>query len=81
MIFFNHQTYFQEYFICDWWFNVDCSRSENLYSLNDNLDGAASNQQPSYTAPLNNYGSGTWGRCYDHNFRRQKLRFSQTPML
>ena len=27
----------QQYFICDWWFNVDCSLAETLYSLNDEV--------------------------------------------
>jgi len=58
------QLFFQEYFICDWWFNVDCSRSENLYSLNEdiaagrsNLESSASNEKPTYAAPLSTYGS------------------------
>jgi hypothetical protein len=43
MIFFNHQTYFQEYFICDWWFNVDCSKAEALASSrNADLEAARS---------------------------------------
>ena len=24
----------QEEFVCDWWFNVDCSKAEDLYFLN-----------------------------------------------
>ena len=46
----------QQYFVCDWWFNVDCSLAETLYSLNDevaaeresyagNDDGAAPGQE------------------------------------
>ena len=27
----------QQYFVCDWWFNVDCSLAETLYSLNDEV--------------------------------------------
>ena len=27
--------YNQQYFTCDWWFNVDCSTVEDFYSLND----------------------------------------------
>ena len=25
----------QEFFICDWWFNVDCSLAESFYSINE----------------------------------------------
>ena len=31
-------TLFQQvYFVCDWWFNVDCSRAEDYYYLNEEL--------------------------------------------
>merc|ERR1712038_487808 len=48
----------QNYFICDWWFNFDCSTAEDLYSLNDDiaaereaLAGAASDSLDYYEAP------------------------------
>ena len=44
----------QNYFICDWWFNFDCSEAEGLYSLNDAIAAereAASADQSSYAAP------------------------------
>ena len=31
----------QQYFICDWWFNVDCSQAEDFYSLNEEVAAAA----------------------------------------
>ena len=31
----NGTLFNQQYFVCDWWFNVDCSIAEDLYSLND----------------------------------------------
>ena len=31
----NGTIFQQQYFVCDWWFNVDCSLAEELYSLND----------------------------------------------
>ena len=31
----NGTIFQQQYFVCDWWFNVDCSLTESLYSLND----------------------------------------------
>ena len=33
----NGTLFNQQYFICDWWFNVDCSLSESLYSLNEDI--------------------------------------------
>ena len=33
----NGTLFNQQYFICDWWFNVDCSLAESLYSLNDDI--------------------------------------------
>jgi hypothetical protein len=31
----NGTLFHQEHFICDWWFNFDCSTAESLYSKND----------------------------------------------
>merc|ERR1712123_42559 len=55
----NGTLFNQNYFICDWWFNFDCSTAEDLYSLNDEiaaerdaLAGAASDEGlGSYEAP------------------------------
>ena len=54
----NGTIFNQNYFICDWWFNFDCSTAEDLYSLNDEiaaereaLAGAASDSLGSYEAP------------------------------
>jgi len=54
----NGTLFNQNYFICDWWFNFDCSTAEDLYSLNDEiaaereaLSGAASDAVSSYGAP------------------------------
>jgi len=54
----NGTLFNQNYFICDWWFNFDCSTAEDLYSLNDEiaaereaLAGAASDALGSYEAP------------------------------
>ena len=33
----NGSLFDQQYFICDFWFNVDCGQAETLYSLNDAL--------------------------------------------
>ena len=31
----NGTIFQQKYLTCDWWFNVDCSLTESLYSIND----------------------------------------------
>ena len=36
----NGTLFNQQYFVCDWWFNVDCAATEQFYSLNDELDTA-----------------------------------------
>ena len=36
----NGTLFNQQYFVCDWWFNVDCDNSAQFYSLNDELDNA-----------------------------------------
>ena len=55
----------QQYFICDWWFNVDCSQAESQYGLNDQL---AAQAPPSgaggggdYSAPSRSGGGGGGG--------------------
>merc|ERR1712061_288713 len=45
----------QNYFICDWWFNFDCSTAEDLYSLNDEI--AAERDALAGDAGLAGYGA------------------------
>ncbi|EFX81030.1 hypothetical protein DAPPUDRAFT_27118, partial [Daphnia pulex] len=33
----NGTLYHQRFFVCDWWFNVDCSKSVGLYPLNKDV--------------------------------------------
>ena len=33
----NGTIFNQQYFICDWWFNFDCSEAQGLYSLNEKI--------------------------------------------
>ena len=70
----NGTIFNQEYFICDWWFNFDCSQAQGLYSRNDEVaaereavsasqangnQGSGSNNSPSYSSPAQaQYGSG-----------------------
>ena len=71
----NGTLFNQNYFICDWWFNFDCSTAEDLYSLNDEiaaereaLSGAASDAADAYAAPPAEYaaeGSGAEAPAYE----------------
>ncbi len=31
----NGTVFNQQYFICDWWYNVDCSANPSFYGLNE----------------------------------------------
>merc|ERR1712106_1055536 len=55
----NGTLFNQNYFVCDWWFNFDCSTAEDLYSLNDEIAAerealaeAAADAPGEYGAPL-----------------------------
>jgi len=37
----NGTLFNQQYFICDWWFNTDCSQAEDYYYLNEEVAAAA----------------------------------------
>merc|ERR1712186_54024 len=51
----NGTLFNQNYFICDWWFNFDCSTAEELYSLNDEIaaerEALAADALGTYEAP------------------------------
>ena len=76
----NGTLFNQNYFICDWWFNFDCSTAEDLYSLNDEiaaereaLSGAASDAADAYAAPPAEYaaeGSGAEAPAAGYEARR-----------
>ena len=51
----NGTIFNQNYFICDWWFNFDCSTAEDLYSLNDEI--AAERDALAGDAGLGEYGA------------------------
>merc|ERR1711962_1126610 len=56
----NGTLFNQQYFICDWWFNVDCSLAESLYSLNADIaaerEKLTGSSGGSYRAPSNQGG-------------------------
>ena len=47
----NGTLFNQRFFVCDWWFNVDCSKAAALYVLNDKL-GTTVRPAPSVEAVL-----------------------------
>jgi hypothetical protein len=49
----NGTIFNQNYFICDWWFNFDCTEAEGLYSKNEEIaaEREAATGQASYAAP------------------------------
>jgi len=52
----NGTLFNQQYFVCDWWFNVDCSLAEEFYSLNDEI--AAEREANSPDGGQGQYGQG-----------------------
>merc|ERR1719297_113145 len=59
----NGTLFNQNYFICDWWFNFDCSTAEDLWSLNDEIAAerdalAGASDQSQYGAPAE-YGAAS----------------------
>jgi len=47
----NGTLFNQQYFVCDWWFNVDCSLAEQFWSLNDQVAAERAANSPPGTAP------------------------------
>ena len=42
----NGTLFNQQYFVCDWWFNVDCSTAEDFYFLNDEIAAERESNSP-----------------------------------
>ena len=53
----NGTIFNQNYFICDWWFNFDCSEAEGLYSLNDDIAAERDALAGGEEAPADAYGA------------------------
>merc|ERR1712133_260524 len=62
----NGTVFNQNYFICDWWFNFDCSTVEELYSLNEDIaaEREANSPDGAADAPLGSYGAEGAGDSY-----------------
>ena len=71
----NGTIFNQQYFVCDWWFNFDCSTAESFYSLNEQIGvteeqgyGAQSQSvNGAYSAPLTNGYAGRNGNGGNSN--------------
>merc|ERR1719245_2397233 len=84
----NGTLFNQNYFICDWWFNFDCSTAEDLWSLNDEIaaerDALASDQSqygapPEYgaaSAPIGDYSAADSGLGGYEEARRAARRLN-----
>jgi len=55
----NGTIFQQQYFVCDWWFNVDCSLAEQFYSLNDEIAAERAANSPAGTG--GDYQGGSAG--------------------
>jgi len=74
----NGSLFNQEYFICDWWFNVDCSQAEGFYFLNDEIaaEREANSPRAGYGAPSGStgYASGSSQRVSSSSSRSSYSR-------
>ncbi|XP_037784572.1 LOW QUALITY PROTEIN: pupal cuticle protein 36-like [Penaeus monodon] len=57
----NGTIFNQQYLVCDWWFNVDCSQAESFYSVNE-LIGVVPDAGYAYGTAVNGNGNGFNGR-------------------
>ena len=57
----NGTLFQQQYFVCDWWFNVDCSTSEQFYSLNDENAAEREANSPTGAGGANEFQSRSRG--------------------
>merc|ERR1712123_325850 len=57
----NGTLFQQQYFVCDWWFNVDCSTAEEFYSLNDEIAAERAANSPEGSDGAGQYQGGAGG--------------------
>ncbi|XP_071525134.1 uncharacterized protein [Panulirus ornatus] len=62
----NGTIFNQQYLVCDWWFNVDCSQAESFYSVNE-LIGVVPNGGYGYGPATNGNGNGRNGNGNGRN--------------
>ncbi|XP_027235430.2 pro-resilin-like [Penaeus vannamei] len=64
----NGTIFNQQYLVCDWWFNVDCSQAESFYSVNE-LIGVVPSAGYAYAAATNGLSLNGNGRNGNGNGR------------
>jgi hypothetical protein len=57
----NGTLFQQQYFVCDWWFNVDCSLAEEFYFLNDENAAEREANTPAEALAAGGAGGGYQG--------------------
>jgi len=62
----NGTIFNQNYFICDWWFNFDCSEAEGLYSLNDDIAAERAALAGGEEEPTDSYGAAPTTNSLDY---------------
>merc|ERR1712106_525159 len=72
----NGTLFNQNYFVCDWWFNFDCSTAEELYSLNDEIaaERESIDASASADAPVSTYGAAEDAPVYEGGAERRGRR-------
>nr|XP_027213081.1 pro-resilin-like [Penaeus vannamei] len=58
----NGTIFNQQYLVCDWWFNVDCSQAESFYSVNELIGVDPDATGYAYGPAANGNGNGANGR-------------------
>ncbi|XP_064097237.1 uncharacterized protein LOC135208497 [Macrobrachium nipponense] len=54
----NGTIFNQQYFVCDWWFNFDCSTAQQFYGLNAEIGKVTGNGNNGYSGGANGNGFG-----------------------
>merc|ERR1711936_1386527 len=77
----NGTIFQQQYFVCDWWFNVDCSLAESLYFVNEEVaaereanTGAGGAYEEGQTGGQNGGQNGSRGQTGSQNGSRGQTR-------
>merc|ERR1712106_1274336 len=58
----NGTLFQQQYFVCDWWFNFDCSLAEQFYSLNEEVAAEREANSPADGGDYSQGGGQAGGR-------------------
>ena len=59
----NGTLFNQKYFVCDWWYNVDCAASESFFQLNEEIGktDAASGGAGGFSGSSGGFSGGSGG--------------------